>query len=93
MLAIFLVTTTFYVLLSIYSGVGGCLCLISSRAWRAGMAYLQFMNSAPSSASAADEMAVLIILATVNTDPLLGGNSVLLDIKKCLPDMILDLVL
>ena len=63
-----------------------------SRDWRAGMASLQLMNSAPSSASAADDMTSLMILEIVKTAPLLGGNAVLLDIKKCPPAMLLDFV-
>ena len=57
------------------------------------MAYLQFMNIAPSSTSAADDTNALMILEIVNTAPLLGGNAVLLDIKKCPPDLLLDFVL
>ena len=38
------------------------------------MAYLQFMNSAPSSASSANDMTALMILEIVNTSPLLGGD-------------------
>ena len=68
--------------------MGGCLYPISSRAWRDGMACLQFMNSDISSASAADDMMALTILEILNTTPLLGGNAVLLDIKKCLPALI-----
>ena len=49
------------------------------------MTSLQFRNSDPSSASTADDMKVLIILEIMNTDPLLGGNAVLLDINKCTP--------
>ena len=52
------------------------------------MVYLQLMNSAPSSASAADDMTALMILAIANTYPLLGGNAVLLDINKFPPDML-----
>ena len=52
------------------------------------MSSLQFMNSAPSSASAADDMTDLTILEIVNTAPLLGGKVVLLDIKKCPPALI-----
>ena len=58
------------------------MCPISSRAWCAGMDYLQLMIIAPSSASDADDMTSLIILAIVNTDPLLVDNSVLFDMKK-----------
>ena len=74
-------------------GVGRSLCLISSSAWRASMVYLQLMNSAPSSASAADDMTALMILAIANTYPLLGGNAVLLDINKFPPDMLQAFVL
>ena len=56
------------------------------------MASLQLMNSAPSSASAADDMISLMILEIVKTAPLLSRNAVLLDIKKCPPTMLLDFV-
>ena len=79
-LAILLVTTPCAVVLYVYIDVGGCVCPISSRAWRAGMASLQLMKSAPSSASAADDMTALMIFAIVNTAPLLVGNTVLFDI-------------
>ena len=57
-------------------------------AWRAGMASRQFRKKAPSLASAAEDMTALIILATVNTEPLLDVYSVLLDTKKCLPALL-----
>ena len=57
------------------------------------MASLQFMNSAPSSASAVDYTTALMILKTVNTAPLLGGNVVLLDINKCPPALLQAFVL
>ena len=53
------------------------------------MASLQLMHSAPSSASAADDMTALKVLDIGNTDLLLGGNSVLLDINKCPPSRLL----
>ena len=65
------------------------MCPIYSRAWRAGMSSLQLINSVPSSASTADEMTALMVLAIVNTNPLLGRNSVSLDIKKFPPDLLL----
>ena len=40
------------------------------------------MKSAPNSASADDDMTALMILDIVNTDPLLGGNAVLFDMKN-----------
>ena len=57
------------------------------------MASLQFMNSAPSSASAVDYTTDLMILKTVNTAPLLGGKFVFLDIKKCPPALLRAFVL
>ena len=46
---------------------------------------LLFMKSDPRSSYAADEMTVLMILAIVNTAPLLGGNAMLFDMKKMSP--------
>ena len=79
LLAILFVTTPSDVVLSVCMGVGGCLCPISSRAWRAGIASRQLMKRAPSSASAADDMTAFIICATVRTAPLFGGSAM----KKC----------
>ena len=53
---------------------------------------LQLMKSAPSSASAADDMNASIILDIVNTAPLLVGNTVLFDMIKCPPALLLDFV-
>ena len=47
------------------------------------MSLQQFRKRALSSDSAAEDMTALIILATVKTEPLLAGHSVLLDMKKC----------
>ena len=88
-----LATTPCYAVLSLCIFVGACVCPISYSAWRAGITYLQLINIAPSSASAADEMTALIILVLVKTDPLLSGKYVLLDINKCPPTLLLDLVL
>ena len=49
------------------------------------------MKSALSSASAVENMMALVILATVKTDPLLAGYSVLLDKKKWPPALLLAL--
>ena len=89
LLEMLLVTTPFAVVLSVFIGVGGCVCPIYSIYWRDGMSFLQFMKSAFSSASAADDMTALIILAKVNTSPFLGGNAVFFDMKKCPPDLLL----
>ena len=72
-------TTPNAVVLSVCIGVGGWGCPISSRVVLAGMASRAFMNNAPISASAADDMTALMICATFNTAPLLGGTSVLFD--------------
>ena len=91
LLAMLFVTKPCAVVLSVYIGVGGCLCPISSSAWRAGMASRQLMKSALSSASAAEDITDLMILATVRTDPLLVGYSAVLDKKKCPPARLLAL--
>ena len=62
-LAMLLVTTLCDVVLSVCTGVGGCLWPISSRAWRAGTASWQFMKRAASSASAAEDMTAFMIWA------------------------------
>ena len=53
------------VVLSACIGVSGCLCPISFSMFIAGTALQQLMNSAQSSASAADDMTALIILEIV----------------------------
>ncbi len=58
---------------------------MNSRVWRAGIVSLQLMESAPTSASAAEDMTALIICAIVRMMPLFGGLAVLLDMKKCQP--------
>ena len=67
------------VVLSVCIGVLGCGCPISMRAILAGMASRAFMNNAPISASAADDMTAFIIWATFSTAPLLGGSFTSLD--------------
>ena len=57
------------------------------------MASLYFINSAPSSASDADDMTALMLLAIMNTALLLCGNAVLLEINKCPPPLLRALVL
>ena len=78
-LAILFVTTPSAVVLSVCMVVGGCLCPISSRAWRAGIASRQLMKRAPSLTSAANDMTAFIICATARTAPLFGGSAELLD--------------
>ena len=92
LLVMLLVTTPCAVVLSVCIGISGCVCPISSSDWSAGMASLQLTKSAPSSASAADDITALMILAIVNTATFLVGNAVLFDMKKCLPAMLLDFV-
>ena len=68
------------------------MCPIYSRSLHAGMYSLLLIHSAPSSDSADDYMTALIIFSIFNTDPLLGVNSVLLDINKCPHDFLMDFV-
>ena len=89
LLEMLLVTTPCAVVLYVCISVGGCVCLIFSSDWRAGMDSLKLMKSSHSSASAADDMTALMVLAIVNTAPLLGGNAVLFDMKKYPPDLLL----
>ena len=78
------------VVFSVCICVGCCVCPISSRDWYAWMASLQLMKISPSSASTADDMTALMILAIFNTAPLLGGNAMLSDRKKFPPALLLD---
>ena len=83
LLEMLLVTNPYEEMLNFCIGVVGCLCTISFSDWCAGMALQQLMKRSPSSASVVEDMAVLIVLATVKTEPLLDGYSVLLETKKC----------
>ena len=74
-----LLTTPFAVELSVCIREGGCGCLISSKIFLMCTASLALMNSAPNSASAAEDIAFLIIGATLWMLPMLGGTSALLD--------------
>ena len=60
--------------LSVCIGVGGWGCPSSSSVVFSGNAAFALMNSPPSSASAADAITALMMLATFNTAPLFGGN-------------------
>ena len=91
-LEMMLVTTLYAVVLYVCIGVGGFVCPIFSSACLAGMASLQLMKRAPSSASSADDMTALMILVVVNTAPLLGGNAMFFYMKKCPPALLLDFV-
>ena len=89
LLAIFLFTTLKAVVLLVCTGVGGCLCPMISSACRAGIASLQFMKRAPSSASAAEDITALMIWETVRMAPLFDGMASSLDMKKCPPALLL----
>ena len=56
LLARLILTTPCDGVLSVCLSVGGCMCPISYRDWCAGIDSLKLMNSAPSLASAADDM-------------------------------------
>ena len=92
LLEILLVPTPCVVVLYVCIGVGGCVCPIFSTAWHAGMAYLKLIKSATSFPSTADYMTALMSLAIFNTAPLLVGNAVLFDMKKCPPSLLLGFV-
>ena len=68
-----LFSSPFAVDLSVCIGVFGCRCPSSSSVFLAGTTSLQFINSAPSSASAADDITAFIIRETFITAPLFAG--------------------
>ncbi len=76
------VTTPIAVLLLVCIGVGGCGCHISWSKLRMGTASRALIYNAPSSASAAEDTAVLISCAMLSMAPLLAGSVVLDDMKK-----------
>ena len=82
LLAILLVITPRAVVLSVCIGVEVCLCPIISNAWRAWIASRKLMNRAPRSASAAEDMTVLMILEILMTSPLFDGMAASSDMKK-----------
>ena len=86
---IFWVTKPKAVVLSVCTGVGGCLCPISSRSRLVGMACRVLMKSAAISASAADVITLRIIWAMFRTAPLLGGLTSSLERKKWPPALLL----
>ena len=85
------------VVLSIWMGVGGCGCPISSKHTRIGKISLAHRNPAPISASAADPITHLIILQITCMGPLIGtsangaGGAGLSLRKKCAPARLLAL--
>ena len=85
----FLETKPSAVVLSVMIGVGGWVCPNSSRSVLAGMACLELRNNAPISASAAEDMTLLMIWAMLWKAPLFGGHSELFDMKKCPPALLL----
>ena len=80
-----LLTMLSAVVLSVCIGVRGWGWPMNSRVWQVGMASLQLMYRAPTSASATKDMTALIICAIVRMAPLFGGLAVLLDMNKCPP--------
>ncbi len=76
----------------VWIGVRGCGCPISVSICRRYTASFALMKIAPNSASAADDITALIIVAMVRIAPLLGGLSTLFDRKKCPPARLRDFV-
>ena len=70
---ILLLTRSSAVLLSVWMGIGGCGWPISSILLIMGTAVLAFKNNAPSSASAADDITLRIIVYRLRTAPLFVG--------------------
>ena len=70
------------VVLSVWIGVGGCVCPISIKVCLAGIACLEFRKRAPISASAADDITFFMICAMFKTAALFAGSSSLFDKKK-----------
>ena len=60
--------------LSVWMGVRGCGCPISSSVCCMDMVVLALMNSVPNSASVADDIIAFIICELFNTAPLLMGD-------------------
>ena len=77
------------VVLSVWAGVGGCLCPIAISIVRASIIFLELVNSAPISASVAEDIACFSICALMRTAPLIDELSDLLDSMKCPPARLL----
>jgi hypothetical protein len=65
------------VVLSVFSGVGGCLCPNSSNVVLRTAPYFAFMKTAPFSASAADDITCLSTLLTIKMAPFVSFLSFL----------------
>ncbi len=78
-------TTPSAIELSVWSGVGGCLCPNSSRMILMYTASRAMMYNAANSASVADNMTCLMTWAMLRTAPLFGGMFAPLERKKCPP--------
>ena len=75
-------TTPKAVMLSVCTGVVGCLCTFYSSVCWAGTALRQLISRAPNSDSTAEDMTVLIIFEIVRIAPLLAGFAALSDMKN-----------
>ena len=71
---ILLVSSACAVELSVWMGVRGCGCPISSSVCCMDMVVLALMNSVPNSAYVADDIIAFIICEIFNTAPLLMGD-------------------
>ena len=86
---ILFVTMPYGVELLVCIGIGGCGWPISDRVCLICVAILLLMNSAPSLASAVDDMVCLVICAMLQIASLLGGKVVSVGMKKCPPALFL----
>ncbi len=82
---ILLLITPSAVVLLVWIGVRGCRWPILVSICQRYTASFAFKNSAPSSASAAEDITAFMIVAFVMIAPLLGGSWSLFDRKKCPP--------
>ena len=78
----FLVTKSKAVMFSISIGVGGYLWSVSSNIHLAGIACFEFKNNAPISASTANDITLLMILAIFKTAPLFLGSWLFSEMNK-----------
>ena len=83
-------TTASAIELSVCSGVGGCLCPISSKIIMMYTASLDMVYKAANSASVADGITCFIMWDMLSTDPLFCGMVELLDRGKWPPALLHD---
>ena len=74
--------------LSVCIGISGCGCPISMSIFLSGAANFALMYNMPDSASFVDDITALMTCTMLWIVPLLAGDVVLLDMKKCPPALL-----